>query len=195
MAKTSGKVLFQIELKPETAIEIAKSIQAEGMTDISKLASVATGLMEQLAEGGIMLAEPDVQRLRDTGHEIEDAEDIVVMAETGVGFKKGQFTISAEVDPQELPPLEALAASNGTSLQEMGNQMMAFAIDQGWLYEVPAGYRSVRLTPETNKMIAEITNLPLDFSGEQLAKWMREQILGIVEEEPPVSIEPEAVLP
>lgn len=196
MAKTSGKVLVQIELKPETATEIANSVQVEGLTDISKLSSIASGLMEQLAEGGIMLDVGDVQRLRDTGRDIDGAEDIVKMAEQGVGFNKGQFTISADVDPDTLPAMKEYAERCGLDLNELGTQMMAMAIDQGWIWEVQPGYRAVRLTPETNKLIAEITGLPGDFSGDQLARWLREQIQGIVEEEPPVSVDDEAaVLP
>lgn len=197
MAKPSGKVLVQIELKPETAVEIAKSVQVEGMTDISKLSSVASGLMEQLAEGGIMLDVDDVRRLRDTGRDIEDAADIVVMAETAAGFRAGQFTISADIDPDTLPAMKEYAATCGLELNELGTQMMAMAIDQGWIWEVQPGYRAVRLTPETTDLICSITALPKDFSGEQLARWLREQVLGIVEEEPPISPEreKEPVLP
>ena len=189
----TGKVLFQVELKPQTATEIANAIKSEGMTDISKLSSVAAGLLEQLAEGGIMLSVEDVQRLRDTGHEVEDAADIVEMAETGIGFKRGQFVFAAEIDPEVLPALREYAAQCGVTLEELGTQTINFAIDQGWVWETPYRYRAIRLQPESNKAIAEMTGLPPDFSGEQLVRWMKEQIQGIVEEEPPVSLEPEEV--
>jgi hypothetical protein len=195
MAKPTGKVLIQLELKPETAMEIAKAVQVEGMTDISKISSVVTGLAEQLAEGGIMLEVGDVERLRATGRDIDDAGDIVEMAETGVGFRKGQFTFAADIDPELLTPLKEYAAQCGVTLDELGTQTINYAIDQGWVWETPYRYRAIRLDEEHNKAIAEMTSLPLDFSGAQLAKWMREQILGIVEEEPPVSLEPEEVQP
>lgn len=184
MGRTTGQLAFQISLPPNVATTIADRIPGEELTAIDKLASVAEGLMEQLAEGGIMLSAADVERLSETGHEVADAEDIVKMAESAVNFDQGQYVFRAVIDPANMPPLEELAKSNGISVEQMATDMLNYGIEQDWLYEVPPGYKSVRLTPEQNRMIAAMIGVP-DFNGVHLEKFLREKILGIVEEEMP----------
>lgn len=190
MGRTS-QLAFQISLPPALATKIADSVAGDNLTPVAKLASVAEGLMEQLGEGGIMLSVEDVDRLRETGHDIEGAEDIVKLAEEAANFDTGQCVVRATIDPANMPPLEEMAASNGTTVQQVAQDMFNFGIESGWLYEVPPGYHAVRLTPEQNKLVSEILGQE-EFTGETLCQFLREKVLGIVEEEMPFSLEPDA---
>jgi hypothetical protein len=135
----TGQVKFEVSVSAATATAIAAvPIPGEELTPITKCGMIAAGLLDQLAEGGIMLAAEDVERLRDTGAEVQEASDIVEMAEKSMGRKAGQYEFMAALDPMHVQGMRDIAESNGVPLERLATEILQFGLDNDWGYAVPA---------------------------------------------------------
>jgi hypothetical protein len=122
-----------LQLQEEAIVRIAASVEGDDSPP-RKVGRVAMGLLEALASGGVMLTPLQVQRVQDAAGKELDAEDISCLAEVGSGRKDGQCSFTLNIEPAYLDLLRPVADFQGVTIEQVLQNAMDQAWDNGWLY-------------------------------------------------------------
>lgn len=152
MAKNDTKTLVvELTMKSSHVNAIASSVPGEAPMP-SKIAMAALGLMEDVAEGGIMLPHLPVQRMTEALGREPGVNDIVEKFSIGCGRRGSSLAITIYLDPVDEPVAIEAARCNGfqdpqSYMQTMWND----AWERGWFHPVsiqnPHGGNPVQLSP------------------------------------------------
>jgi hypothetical protein len=132
MGKNDGLYLYgvAVPLSVADANAIAAHVQDNGSIE-SKLSTVATGLLRDLAKGGIMIAPEWAERIS-TAIGTTDAPAIVAVVEKSVDRRGDATVVQWVVDPTQIAFYQQLADSNGVTLAHELKALMDYAYEQGW---------------------------------------------------------------
>ena len=145
-----------------------------GKSIVEILSSVATGLLIDQADGGLMIDPTTATRLSEaTGKEIERPEDLIPLVEKGLGKKGGSFIVEWVVDPTFIGPLQDLAAQQGTTVEQLVQDGMNYAIGQGWLYAINPGPQPLNVNQEDMEYLKK-TLEKKTITGTDVAQFIRE---------------------
>jgi hypothetical protein len=128
MAKT--KYGLTVQLDGASADLIADNIAGDAPLPI-KLEGVASGLLSDLAKGGIMIPPAYADRIRTATGQL-DAVDITERCEGTVGMKGESHGVNWWPDPMWEGYLQNLADNQGITLHRQVETVMNHAFEQGW---------------------------------------------------------------
>lgn len=127
---------------------IAGSVPGEGSAG-HKTAQVALGLLEQIAEGGMMLPPLIVAKMRESLGKDPELTDILDQFEKGVGRRGGQLSITISLDPVHEQTLREAAKFNNFATPELYMQNLWDTFwDNGWVHDTIPAPVCVRMTPQ-----------------------------------------------
>lgn len=78
-----------IALRTEHVRRLCEALPGDGLTDGEKLAAIAAGALESLADGGLMLSPDQVQRLQDATQAEVSFASLLPLVEAGTGTQDG----------------------------------------------------------------------------------------------------------
>jgi hypothetical protein len=134
MAKTKQvDVAVTVTLERDAYEKIQALIEGDA-APAQKIAGVCNGLLEDLAAGGMMLSGSDMERIRETLRDA-DAAAIIEAVEESSGMDEGQVVVRWRVDPTLTGPLQQIADQQGMTVDEVTQNLMDTACDQGWFYQ------------------------------------------------------------
>lgn len=155
----------------EEQIERLAAAVPEELSVVAKLSGIATGLLRDLADGAIML---DSQTSRHVLGLIGSIEELVPSLERANHMHQGRIVAEWLLDPIWLPALEEMATMQGVTVQDLVQNAMDYAMDQGWLYQIPVEPMKLRFAPEDLKVLAEIIGVE-NPTGTDIARWITKQ--------------------
>jgi len=160
MPKTKYGIIVQLEDGHAETI-------AENITSLAplpdKLGIAASGLLTDLAKGGIMIPSDYAQRIRAATGQL-DAVDITERAERTVGMKGDAVVVDWTPDPMWVGYLQNLADNQGLTLRQQVKTVMNHAFEQGWLGQGAPDPFKILLTKEQYEWLEKALNKP-DVTG------------------------------
>lgn len=110
------------------------------------MSGLATGLLQDLADGGSMLSANSIARLRHSLPNPFDEQALIGLVEKGARRFGQSEVIEYVVDPIWKEPLNQWAATNGRTAQELVQDCMQQAFDQEWFYNMAFERKTLYLT-------------------------------------------------
>lgn len=133
-SQTSEKVYsVDIALTEQEAERITSAIKTDGGM-ATKLGSVATWLLKELARGGYMLEAKVVRQIKAL---IGDMGKLLDAVEASVGMKGGSKIGYWEIQPALLPLVQELAGMQGRTVDALVQDAIDYAIAQGFIFYSP----------------------------------------------------------
>lgn len=163
MAKT--KFGLTVQLNSEHADLIADNIAGEAPLPI-KLEGVASGLLSDLAKGGIMIPPAYAERIRTATGQL-DAVDITERCERTVGMKGDGPVVDWTPDPMWVGYLQSLADNQGITLRRQVETVMNHAFEQGWFGSAAPDPFKLLLTKEQYELLEKALGKP-DVTGQDI---------------------------
>ena len=165
----------QVTLTGKQIDKLTKEPAAKtGKTIVEILSDVATGLLIDQADNGLMIDPATASRLCEiTGKEIERPTDLIPLVEKAVGKKDGGIVVETVLDPFWVGPLQELATQQGRSLNELLSDCLNLIMDKGWLYEINPGPKTLNFTQQDMKYLRESLGKEV-VSGTDVAQFIRE---------------------
>jgi len=161
---TVGMTQDQVDL-------IADNVAGDAPTQ-DKLGAVASGLLCDLADGGIMIPPAYAERIRDVSGQL-DAVDITERVERSAG-RFGESTVVEWIpDPSQVGYYQALADNQGLTLKQQLKAILDYAIEQGWLGSGAPDPWKILLTKEQYEWLAEVLGKE-DPTGEDVVQFIEE---------------------
>lgn len=142
-----------------------------GDSTARKLSGIATGALQDLADGGMMLS-PDAMKQVHGIMGAADQEAIVSGLETAKSMDKGRMVGKWFVDPTYAPAIEEMAQSQGLSVSEVIQNAMDYAASQGWLYSLPADTATVFFSREQFSLLRNLLDR-VHITGQDIAEYVR----------------------
>lgn len=140
-----------------------------------RLSAVARGVLESLAHGAILIAPGLVQRMAEALGRTPSDEEIVENFEKGLQRKGGRISVTIDIDPAYTAAIEEHARLRGISIEEVLRDNLAYAAEQGWLWDVFPPLERVVMTPGMKEELVEL--MGQDFwNGTQLAEIWKAQV-------------------
>lgn len=140
------------------------------------LSGIATGLLQDLADGGMMLNGRTVDRiaaaLSDSGF---GEEALIKVVEKGVRRFGQASIVDYAIDPIYISPLEEWSKSNGRTVQELVQDCMSICFDNEYFYSLDFERRPLYLTVEQYRELAEMMGKELIF-GADLFEFIRKSL-------------------
>lgn len=151
MAKTNYGVT--VRLNPEHADLIAEHIESEAPLP-EKLGATASGLLTDLAKGGIMIPPDYADRIRKSTGQL-DAVDITERCEGSVGMRGDASLVTWAPDPMWVGYLQNLADNQGLTLNQQVKSVLDHAFEQGWLGTAAPDPWKLLFTKEQHRWLSD----------------------------------------
>jgi len=105
------------------------STQEEVATDL------ANYFLREYAAGGLMVKATDITTVEEVlGEKVQTGQQIASAFLSTKGRAEGQFVLTAEIDPAFMPNIEELCQWRGITPNDLLQEMMSYAMTEGWLY-------------------------------------------------------------
>lgn len=140
----------------------------------AKISEVATDLIRNLADGGLMLPREAVDRIEIAINSIRP-ERIVESVETSANRKGERILLTYEIDPGNYPSLKEASESQGRPVEALMQECMAWQWVQGNLYAVPAEPPPLIITREDQEFLKKTLGVQTVF-GTDVVRWIRELV-------------------
>jgi hypothetical protein len=152
MARTNDKIVnVDLALSTERFETIKAMVENEALTDTQKIGGVALSLLQDLADGGLMLKAEEVARIATaTGLDPECGEDLIEAISAGTGREEGSLKVFILIDPSYEMAYQEIADMRGQPIQQLFQDLMDFVIAQQWVNDLPSEKQpvAVLMTPE-----------------------------------------------
>ncbi len=138
-----------------------------------KLRDVVANLVRQLLDGGMMISPDSMERIRGMFDDPEvTPDDLITRLQDGANRKQGKVCGYWELDPAYLEPMKAIANLRGETVDQIVQECMNVAIDQGWLYTIENPPQRMVFAPGDYKFLQDVlgTGTP---TGEDLCEFLR----------------------
>jgi len=162
-------------------IETLASIAPGTDSDVRKVTAIAMGLLEQLAEGGIMLPPVIVKKMEDSFGRAIEVENILDNFEKGIGRKDGRLGVTMFIDPAYEEPLRESAIFNGFNkpdgtpdVERYMQNLLDTAWDNGWFHQMTSGTRRLLMLPGDYDAVKELLGGKDFETGTDLAALLKE---------------------
>lgn len=139
-----------------------------------KIQAAIDGLLEDMSEGGLMLAGEDMVRINECLKGNVDGESIAAAVEMANNMDLGQVVVRYKVDPSYMPALQEIADMQETDVHALVQNALDYAFDQGWIYEMDAKPRSVFVSREDDAVLAELLG-NAEYTGADLVAWLKRE--------------------
>jgi len=154
ISKVPVKYGIQLELRPDQAEKIAAAdIPGDSMAE--KLTAVANYLVGDHADGAVTLDLPMVKQLKDVLGEEFTPEDLLAACSASKSIRQGSRVISWLVDPSYEEPLQMIAEQQGMDVDTLCQNMMDFAMEQGWMYDLNPQPKQLLITEAQHEWLKE----------------------------------------
>ena len=130
MGKNDVNFGVAVSLSPTEANTIAAHVQGAGSVE-SKLSTVATGLLRDLAKGGVMIGPEWAERIESAINTTESPA-IVEAVEKSAGRCGDALRVEWIPDPTQVNWYQHLADNAGVSLSHQLKNILDHAYEQGW---------------------------------------------------------------
>lgn len=167
--------------KPIRTIPIALFLdddQAAAVQNVGALQDVASNVVRQLADGGMMLSARTVSDITDIIGEF-DPDILVASVQSAANRKEGQYSGEWRVDPAWVSGLKDRAESRGQTMQQLVQDMMDYALGNGWLESMDNPPHMVFLSAEDLQYIKQSLGVE-SVTGTDLVELLRAQ-MGVKE--------------
>jgi hypothetical protein len=141
-----------------------------------KIGGVVDGLLSDLGDGGMMLSPSDVERIRTAVPEA-GPDEIISACEESAGMEDGQVVIKWSMDNTMFEPLQQVADQQGVTVQECAQNMMDYAVSNGWFYEILLTSKALWFDPAQYASLKKLTGME-DLTGEQLVTLLEQAIVN-----------------
>lgn len=176
------KAYFGVDLSlPERYILPLAGLVPGEDSNARKIGAVAIGLLEQLAEGGIMLPPLIVRKMQDACGKSPEVEEILDLFEKGASRKDGRLCIQIYLDPADEGSLREAARFNGflkpdgeVNVEAYMNNLWATTWDAGDFHARVPGTRRVLMLPDSYEKLKALTGKDFE-NGTQLAEQLAEK--------------------
>ena len=176
MTPPEPQVIIAAELRmPESVAQLVSSAVPSEEPQSVKVASVALGLLHDLAEGGMMIPAAVVGKLVDSFGGPVQLADIQDQFERGLNRKDGQLSINITVDPAYEGCLEEVAKFQGVTVKEVIQNAWHTGWDNGWFYDAQPPLQRILMTQADYLALKEALDGKDFTSGTELAKLIQEQ--------------------
>jgi len=170
MAETVRTLGIDVSISQNQIDRLTAAVPEE-MSVVAKLSGIATGLLRELADGGVLLDCATSRQILDL---IGTLDQLVPTLEKVGKVRQGGIVAEWRLDPVWLPAIEEIGKVQGRSVQEVVQDAMDYVMEQGWLYQIPAELPKVRFDPEDLKAVAEIIGIE-NPTGTDIAEWVKAQ--------------------
>jgi hypothetical protein len=125
------------------------------------LSGVATALLADTADGGMMIEAHHVQKIADLVGDVSGPEDIITPLERYARQTQGQDLYEVAIDPANNVALKEWAASQGRDHVEMVNENINLILSEtSWIYDasrfVDGGVKALFFTGKQLKSLSKI---------------------------------------
>lgn len=156
MAK--GKKSFSVEIElAEHQIKALCSQVLLDMTEGQKVAGIASAAVQDLADGGMVLDGQVTNQILALTGPLDAQQDLVRFIEIGQDREEGSIVVKWRPDPTYVPVLEQIALANGTTVQEVAQNMMDYGTGQGWGYQINPDTMIIFVTKADMETLRELT--------------------------------------
>jgi hypothetical protein len=140
----------------------------------TKVGRVALSLLNDLADGGMMLPCESVAAVRKAISSIRP-EDIVSSVESSVNRQGDHLVLKMAIDPSWEPRLREIAEIRGHPVEQLMQECMATAMSQGWLYDnvIPPDPPPVSFSRNDYESLRKVVAAGGPLFGEDIAAWVR----------------------
>ena len=166
-------VALELSLE-ETAVRTLCSAVNGNLPTTTKIGRIATGLLKDLAEGGLMLPAESVIRIKKAIASV-DSEDIVSKVESGANRQGDHLLFTTAVDPVWEPRLKEIADSRGIPVMALMQEIVGAVLFNGWLYDnvVPPEPTPVSFSRPSYEFLRKTVAAGGPLFGEDIAAWAR----------------------
>ena len=158
--------------------KITAMIEREDLSEAQKVGGVALQLLNDLAEGGMMLKSDDMEAIRQaTGIDVESGADLIAPLSEATSRKSGMLMIPYYVDPSVEAAYQNIADMQSRTVQELFQEVTDFVIENEMVYNLLPQQRpdAVYMTPAARAELVGV--LEGEFSnGTELAKLVKKFI-------------------
>lgn len=131
------------------------------------MSGIATGALQDMADGGVMLNGLVANRIAVALKNRDfTPEEVVVAVEKGVRRFGQAMLIEYALDPIYVTPMEDWSRSNGRTVQELVQDCMQQAFANEWFYSMSFEHRTLAVTAEQYKTIAEALGKDVIFGAD-----------------------------
>lgn len=158
---------------PQAAYDKLMTLVEGDLPPVQKIEKVVNDLVQDLADGGLMLSGIDMKRIQEAAPGA-GPDEIIDAVEESQGLEDGQVVIKWAVDPTLIEPLQNIADTQGTTVQDVVQNMMDTASSEGWFYEFNPKPHVVFVNVEDFKSIAALLGKEHP-TGVDLVKWLQKE--------------------
>jgi hypothetical protein len=186
---TLMRLNFDVQLREEyIPILGAKMAGPDGMTDVQKIRDMAETVLEQIAQGGIVLDPDEVQRITDsTGVPFASGDDLVPFLSERSAMVDGKHRVTVLIDPANYPAYEELAKVQERTVDELMQEVVDMVQENEWVYELHPRPRHILMTEADAKLLEELAGGKFS-TGADLAQLLIARLTQNVEDQSGVSL-------
>ena len=140
----------------------------------AKISEVATDLVRNLADGGLMLPREAVDRIEIAINSI-NPNRIVESVESSANRQGEQIILKLVIDPGWYPALKEASESQGRPVEDLMQECISHAFTQGWLYAIPSDPPPLMITREQQEFLKKTLGVKTVF-GSDVVNWVRELV-------------------
>lgn len=165
---------MEIELQPRQVAYLASMVPGDNTeTDIRKAQSIILRLVEDQADGGLMLKAGEVKLIRDsTGVDPSCGADLLPFVQATTGRADGCLTINTKVDPAFEAGLQEIATMRGVEIAELIRDTVQYGWFNNWYETLPQLPRQVLMTEADQAGLEELLGGKFS-TGTELAALVR----------------------
>lgn len=172
-SKKETQFSLSIALREDRVSKIDRSVQ-QSLQIGEKVAGIATGLLNELADGGLMLTADQASRIQSILGETT-GEAIIKAADKAAGRRGGGVVVEWVADPSWVGSFEDTAKQQGITLSALVQQMMDTAVDNGWFYQMSIQPRRILLSEAADRYLRQVMGRDV-FTGEDIVQLVKEKI-------------------
>lgn len=151
---------------------LAEGALGEG-TPADKVRGVTVTIMQQLADGGMMLSPLDMKKIvQSTGIDPASGSDLLPFLAKGTGRRDGMRIVEVVLDPVYESAYEEIAKFQGRTLDDLFNDVVRQILDNEWVYEVNPRPAAVLMAPEDKAELEDLLGAKFE-NGTALIKLLR----------------------
>lgn len=152
MVSSSKTYVIELDLTEEDIRTLEEVASGEPWT----ISETVEKIVKSLTAGGMLVSPKSAERLLRL---VESEEQLVEVVEQAKGRSGSGYLCSWRVDPAWMPAIEEVAEHRGWTVQQVIQEMMDYAMDQGWLMFIPEEMPRMRFTRGDFERLREITGL------------------------------------
>jgi hypothetical protein len=163
------QVPVTVVLPQATYDKLMKLVEGD-LPPAQKIERVVNDLVQDLADGGLMLSGVEMRRIQEASPGA-GPDEIIDAIEESQGLEDGQVVIKWSVDPTLIEPLQNIADTQGNTIQEVIQNLMDTAASEGWFYDFNPKPRTFFLEESDHKLLEEAMGQD-NPTGTDVMKWL-----------------------